>query len=426
MTRAKARGVSGIASVTAAMAVASLAGMVLLLMIGRLLSPADFGLFVAFWGVLFGLGSSLSTIEQETARRAAAAVDEDGPTAGAVTAAAALIASAVAALTLIPPVSERLYGDASSVIGLVVVAATIGFSVQFAVRGLLMGTGSIRDYAGIVVAEALSRLVLVGVVALAFDLTLPTAAVAVAAGSYAWLLWARRAGSVIPRTRPNARQLWPALRRAGSLMLGAALTASMVTGFPTMVTILTGSPSTATGAVFAALTVSRVPLLVVSPLQAMAVPTVLRWNAAKADGRGSPLRRMLALGTGAFVVLSAAGGIVGWYLGPQIVRLVYGSAYEVGPGAVALLVASACILAWVLLLSAALVALAAYRRMITMWLVAVTLTVVWLVASPLGTVESTAVGALVGPCGAIAYALPTLWSMTRRKVEAPAAIPMAN
>lgn len=419
---ARRRPGAGVLGLGAAIGTASLAGFALLFIIGRLLTPAEFGLFVAFWGVLFGIGSSLSTIEQETARRAAQTGDEPGPPMSAVTAASAVIVTLVAVLTLLPPVADRLYGDPHSLIGLVVAASAMGFAIQFAVRGVLMGSNWIRSYAGIVVLEALARLAFVLLFAVALDFTLPVAALAVATGSFAWVFWIRRAPGVLPRRAPSLRESAQATRRAGSLMLGAALTASMITGYPTLVTVLAGTPDAAAGAVFAALTISRVPLLLVSPVQAMAVPAVVRWNSADHGAGPSILRRMLLLGTLSAAGLSVLGGAAGWLLGPWAVRLAYGSDYVVTAWAVAILVASACLLAWVLLLSAALMALAAYRRMITMWFVAVTATIVWLVISPLDLVAATAVGALVGPLAAASYGIPALWGLTRRRAEEPSAV----
>lgn len=405
---------AGIARIGIATAVASLAGYALLALVGRALGPADFGLFVAFWGVLFGVGSSLSTIEQETARRAASTTTEEGPPTGAVTAAAAAIAGLAAAVTLLPLLAARLYGQADSRIGVVVLVAALGFAVQFAVRGLLIGSGATRSYAWLIVAEAAARLgVLLALIAL-IHLDLQLAAVAVAVGSFAWLGWAGRARAALPVRGVTARVWRAATARAGSLMLGAALTASVITGFPTLVTALTdGAPGAAGGAVFAAITVSRVPLLLFSPVQALAVPFVVRTHSTPGPEGTSALRRMLVLGTAGFLTLGVIGAAVAWVIGPWAVRLVYGPAYDVPAPAIALLVLSACLLAWVQLLSAALIALAAHRGMLLMWAAAVAATVTWLVVSPFGVVATTAVGSLMGPLAALLCAAPLLWRLAR-------------
>ncbi|MBO1750937.1 hypothetical protein J4G33_03885 [Actinotalea sp. BY-33] len=398
-----------------AIAVASAVGYALLAIVGRSLPPADFALFVAFWGVLFGLGSSLSIVEQETARATADEGRQDtGPPAHAVTAAAALLAMLLAATTLVPALAERLYGDADSRMGLLVTAAALGFAVQFAVRGRLMGSGAVQSYGWLVMSEALARLGALAVVLVIAGIDLWSAGVAVAIGSFAWLGWARRARSVLPRRGPSLIVWAAAARRAATLMLAAGLSATVITGYPTMVAALTAEqPGAAGGAVFAALTVSRVPLLLVSPLQALTVPYVVRAQAQAQTSTTPPLQRGLLVGTAAAVAVGLLGGAAGYLAGPWVVRRVYGAAYEVSGQAVGLLVLSAFLLAWVLLLSAALVALASHRGMILMWSAGAGSTAVWLLASPLPLVETTAVGALVGPCAAAAVALPLLWRLVR-------------
>lgn len=410
MSTAVRSGRSDVARTGVAIGMASLAGYALLAVVGRSLSPGEFGFFVAFWGVLFGLGSSLSTIEQEVARHAATGhARHAGPPARAITTAAAVLAAAVAATTLVPAVSQRLYGRTDAWIGLVVVVAALGFGVQFAVRGLLMGSGNVRGYSWLVVAEAALRLVVLIAIVMLAGLQLRTAALAVGVGSFAWLVWARRARAVLP-TSGLPPSVWRgAAARAASLMLAAALIASVITGFPSMVTALTGGhPGAAGGAVFAALTVSRVPLLLISPLQALTVPFVVRAHGQAGPSGHSMLRKLLVLGSGSALLLGAVGGAVAWVIGPWVVRLVYGSQYHVPSAAIALLVLSACLLAWSQLLSAGLIALAAHRRMLTMWAAAVVGTVLWLVLSPLDVVATTAVGALVGPVTALVCGIPLI------------------
>lgn len=405
---------SGVARIGVATAVTGVAGYALLALVGRALSPAEFGLFVAFWGVLFGLGASVTTIEQEAARRAATVSTADtGPPPSAVATSAAVLAGAAAATTLLPPVAERLYGRSDALFGTLVVLAVLGFAVQFAVRGALIGSGHVRSYSWLLMTEAISRLAVLLALLLLVGVELETAALAVAVGSFAWLGWAGRAREVLPpRGLPLAT--WrSATGRAASLMVAAVLTASVITGYPTLVTAFTdGAPGAAGGAVFAALTVSRIPLLLLAPVQALAVPFVVRTREAADRDGAARLRTGLLLGSVGFAVVGAIGAAAAWVIGPAVVRLVYGDAYDVPAAAIALLVFSACLLAWVQLLSAALIALAAHGRMLAMWAVAVVATVIWLVLSPLDVVATTAVGSLVGPLAALVCAIPMIWQLT--------------
>jgi hypothetical protein len=79
----------------------------------------------------------------------------------------------------------------------------------------------------------------------------------------------------------------------------------------------------------------------------------------------------------------------------------------------ALLVLSACLLAWAQLLSAALIALSAHRRMLIVWATAAASTVVWLLLSPLDVVGTTAVGAMIGPVAALGCGIPLLAGLVR-------------
>lgn len=403
---------SSLAHTGLAMGFASASGYAVLALVGRGLTPADFGLFIAFWGVLFGIGSSLSTIEQEVARKAATGEIHAAPTAWAVTAAAAGLAGLVGAITLLPPVAQHIYGQSDVRIGLVVVVAALGFAAQFAVQGLLMGSGEVTGYAWLIVVQTSLRLLAVIAFLLLADLSLPAAALAVGVGSFGWLLWARRARVLLPeRHRPRTR-VRAAFARAGSLMAGTALIASLITGFPTLITaIREGNPGASGGAVFAALTISRVPLLLISPLQALTVPYVVRAN--RGEGSARPLHQGLVVGSVISVALGLVAAAVGWAAGPWLVRFMYGGNYQVSPGATALLFFSACLLAWTQLLSAALIGLAAHRSMLTMWILAVAATVAWLVVSPFDVVGTTAVGSLVGPAVALATGVPMLWRLTR-------------
>ena len=418
MTQAPTKGQSRILGVGAAIAVSSVVGYVLLAIIGRLLTKADFGLFVSYWGVLFGIASSLSMIEQEAARQSA-----EGDTHGRapiyrVGVAAASLAALAAAVTLLPPVAGRLYGDSDSRLGLLVLVATLGFAVQFTIRGLLMGSGEVRSYSKLVMVEAVARLVALLAIWATVGVTLGAAAAAVAVGSYAWVGWIRKgrriaAGRSTTATGRDAASWMASYARAGSLMVAAALTACMITGYPTMVAAFSDIPlGDDGGTIFAALTASRVPLLFVAPLQALAVPAIVRWKMNGATTARSAHRMLITSVLGAIVV-GLVGALAAWFVGPWGVQIGFGSKFVVAPVAIATLVFSACLLALLQLMSAALVAFGSYRWMSVVWGAAAGTTALWLLLSPLGVVGSTVVGAIVGPTAGVAVGSAVLWHLTR-------------
>ena len=261
-------------------------------------------------------------------------------------------------------------------------------------------------------AEAAVRLLaLLVVVLVAPSLSPAVAAVCVGLGAFVWLLQPRTVAELATSVRVG--QARSAGRRALTLMFAAALTAVLITGYPTLVTAVTGeAPGAAGGAAFAALTVSRVPLLLVSPLQAVTVPAVVRWRTTTPDGGSAMIRRLVLRGGAGLVAVAVLAAAAGWLLGPWAVRLLYGEAYDVPGVAVALLVGSACLLAGALLVSAALVGVGAHRPMTLMWLTALGGTVVWLALAPTGVVLTTAVGSLVGPVLALTVGTAGLLAKT--------------
>ena len=75
-----ARGLrGGLRRVVPALLLANLLGYVVFVGAGRLLGPADFAVFAAFWGLLFAFGGMTASVEQETARLVAAGTPARDP-----------------------------------------------------------------------------------------------------------------------------------------------------------------------------------------------------------------------------------------------------------------------------------------------------------------------------------------------------------
>jgi O-antigen/teichoic acid export membrane protein len=389
-------------------------GYVLTVGIGRLLSPTDYAVFVSFWGVLMGLGSALSPLEQELSRQSAVAELAGGragkPALRAVATSTAVVV-AVGLVLLIPPINHKLFGG-HDVLAVVVLVAGISFASQFAARGLLIGRHQVRTFSWLVIGEAAARALVLGALVLAGLTGLVPFALAVAAGSFAWLLFLRPVSRLVD---PHADgESW---RRVGGrillLMVGAALTASVITGYPAMVRLLVpGGEDERLGQLFAALTVARVPLLLLSPVQSLAVPVVVRLSSAE-DGRHR-LRRLLALGTLGALLLAAAGAAVGLLIGPWAVRLLYGPSYQVDGWSVAGLVWSAVLLTAMQLLAAVLVARTEARRVLVTWAVVAAVSAAVLLCWPGGAVLRAVLGLIAGPTVGIAVAA---WFVLRRTGE---------
>lgn len=392
-------------TVGVALLVATGLGTLLQIVCARLLTPAEFTVFSGFWGVVFGFGAAVAPIEQEISRLSAHAALDGKPTGGQAVRTAAVGGAAVLAaslVTLVPAVGDRLFsGDRW--LGVVALAGGLGFVVQVALRGLLIGHDRIRPYGAIVVAEALAR-VLVGAALVVAGLTgVVPFAVAVACGSFVWLLFAAPAGRLVDRRADG--EPWPVVvRRVLVLMLGAALTASVLTGYPAMVNLLVGQgDDPALGALFATVVVARFPLLLLSPVQTMAVPVVVRLSCDE-EGRRR-LRALLLKGSAVALAVAVAGAVVGWLVGPWAVRLVYGPDYVVEPAAVAGLAWSSVLLGATLLLAAVLVARAQADRVLLVWTVVAGTSAFVLLLWPGAAVDRAVLGLVLAPTVGAAVAL---------------------
>ncbi|MGV9363805.1 hypothetical protein [Amycolatopsis sp. NPDC003731] len=254
-------------------------GYVLLLLAGKHLSSAENAVFLGFWGLLMGVGSALSPVEQELSRQTAQAAAQGRKpdlSAARTFAVTESVAIAVAAVLAVPAVNAQLFVQHRE-LALVAACGVVAFPALYALRGLFIGAGQNGRYSAILLAEAAARLVLFVGFVVAGVSGLTWLAVAVAVGSCAWLPFAFRArGLVEPGPSSEA---WSALqRRMLGLIVSAALTASVLTGYPAVVKLVAPRGSEdALGGLFLAVSLLRSPLLLVlAPIQTLAVPTVVR------------------------------------------------------------------------------------------------------------------------------------------------------
>ncbi|MFC9255969.1 hypothetical protein ACFWMR_39185 [Amycolatopsis thailandensis] len=365
---------------------------------GRTLSKADNAVLLSFWGMLMGLGAALSPLEQEISRQSAHAA-LDGRKAGRpaviafVTSAIAVVV--VALITLIPPVTEKVYGGQFA-LAVIVLAGGVSFAFQFAARGLLIGQDHVRSYSWLILVEAAVRILVVAALVVAGLTQLYWFAVAAATGSFAWLLFARGAARLVDPELDADEPAKPIVTNMLMLLAGAGLTASVITGYPALVSLLApGGDKDALGVLFLALFVARTPLTLMAPVQALAVPTVVRLSSTE-EGKHR-LRRLLALGSVGALALAALGALIGWLIGPWVVRLVYGAKNDPQAWWMAGLVWSSVLLAAMQLLAAVLVAQAKAKKVLITWAAVVVATALVLLFFPGDTVVRAVVGLAAGP-----------------------------
>ncbi len=381
-------------------------GYALLLLAGKHLSSAENAVFLGFWGLLMGVGSALSPVEQELSRQTAlAAAQGHKPdlSAARTFAVTQTVAIAVAAVLAVPAVNGQLF-DQHRELALVAGCGIVAFPALYAMRGLFIGAGQNGRYSAILLAEAAARLVLFVGFVVAGVSGLTWLAVAVAVGSCAWLPFAFRARGLVEPSRSS--EPWGALwRRMLGLIVSAALTASVLTGYPAVVKLVAPRGSEdALGGLFLAVSLLRSPLLLVlAPIQTLAVPTVVR-VLHQPDG-ARRLRRFAAMGAGGTLVIGLVVAAVAYVAGPWVFHLLYKDKFAVSAWTMAGLGWSGIALAATMLTVAVLVARKQTGRVVTVWAVVAGLSLLVLLASSGGIMFRAVLGATVAPTIGLAVAL---------------------
>lgn len=420
MSQARPRlGSRDVIIVSGGLFVASILGLTFLASVARWLTPEDNARFLSLWGLFFGLGAIMVAAEQDSARAATKARlrGEQPPFEAAQIALVTAVGITLTLAVLLLAAPHLLPRDATAT----VLALGLGaFAFQLPIRGLLVGAGRTTALTLVTGLEAVLRLLTLGLVVAAISgPSLLGAVVALAAGSLAFVPFARlalrgmRAGS--------GRRPWREVVRAvGGLAAGNALLAVLLTGFPAVITLIAQEPATpALASLFGAITMSRLPLVALAPLQSLAVPHATELIGL---GRHDDLRRWVFRGAlGGLSVAASAGGL-GWYVGPALLSVFMGPGYSIGALPMAILFAGAVLLGLALLQVAVCVALRRYRLPSAIWGVACVAAAVVIRWGP----EAIGLrGALaLGVAGAVAYATSALAVV--RFASTPFAEPVAS
>jgi O-antigen/teichoic acid export membrane protein len=378
-------------------------GYVLLVLAGLHLSPAENAVFLGFWGLLMGVGSALSPLEQELSRQTAVAGGKPDSGALRTFAVTQTIAVVIAAALAVPAVSTRLF-DQHRVLALVAGCGIVAFPALYGLRGLFIGAGHTGRYSAVLLAEAGVRLVCFAGLVLAGAGNLTWLAVAVAAGSGAWLLFGFRVRGLV-EPGPPAEAWGPLWRRMLGLSLSAALTASVLTGYPAVVKLVAppGSEEALSG-LFLAVSLLRSPLLLVlAPIQSLAVPTVVR-VLQQPDGVRR-IRRLAAVGAAGTLGAGLVVAAVAYVAGPWVFHLLYRDKFAVSPWTMAGLGWSGTALAATMLTVAALVARKQTSRVVVVWAVVAGLSLGVLLVAPGGILVRAVLGATVAPTAGLGVAL---------------------
>ncbi len=383
------------------------AGYCFVALAGHTLSTSEAAASSSFYLLanIIGPGLFLS-LEQETSRRTshARAVGQSLVPVLRKTGvhAAGLLGTVVVILGLAAPVliARSLTGHAGML--LAVVLAALSASAVYLVRGFLGGTQRFSGYAATLAGEGLARLLPVVAVALAGQGSALRYAILFACGSgvgaIAGLPWlVRRART--PDAEPTTTRELGGPPGAGmgfslALLAVAALSAHVVANMaPIVVTARLTSDTAMASAFAAAFILVRIPLFLISPMQALLMPAMVA-AVARQDYPGvrARLRTIITAVTG----LGTLGVLGAALFGPWAVETLFGARVHLSGLLLALLAASTILLMTAQVLQPGLVALGAHRVIAVSWGVG-TLTTACLLMLPGDPLAWAVLAQLVGP-----------------------------
>lgn len=355
-------------------------GLLLIVVVARWLTPVENAHFQAVWGLIFAFASVLGSIEQEVTRRStAAALDGRRTPVGAAQAIAlAAVVCLVLLAALIATPKGQVIVQGSWVVTVLILLSVLNFAGLILARGVLLGSHSLRGYSALLVGEALLRLVLIGVLLLlGVEAAVEWAVFATVVGSLVWIAALGRLAHSIDWS--GGRDPWRGIGgTVAALGIANGLSALVLTGFPAVAAVVLGNTADL-AVLFAVVTLARTPLVLLAPVQALAVPTVVRWVRRGDTHRLSRALQLIAAGSAAAALLGAA---VGYVLGPWAVALVLGAGYRPDPTMAALVAAATCVMAGALLQAAALVALQRYWQLTACWATAIVSAAVLMLMAP--------------------------------------------
>ncbi len=390
-----------VARVGVATAVAAVCGYGVMYLAARRLEPAGFSVFGVFWGAFGLVAGAANGLLQEATREVRSTVGHPaapGPHTRPMRVAAGVAVGAAALIAGTSPLwAPQVFAEARPLSVALLSAGLAGFCLHATLLGMLAGTGHWSLYGGLMVTDALTRLIL-AIAAFALGWGLSGFLWATVGGSLAWLLLL-----LTSSTARSAAQLRTAgsvsafLRGSAHSIAAAGASAILVMGFPVLLKATSGQLGAAGGVIILAVTLTRAPLLV--PMTAMQGNLIAYF----VDHRSARVRALLV--PAAIVIAVGTVGVVAAFLiGPWILRMGFGAEYVTTGRLLAWLTAAAVSIALLTLTGAATVAAALHRAYAVGW-VGATVAATVLLTLPVGLETRTVLALLCGPLVGIAVHL---------------------
>jgi O-antigen/teichoic acid export membrane protein len=299
---------------------------VLLVLTARAVGPNEYGVFSLFWSafLVVGIGVFLP-IEQVLARRRAGRSSAGGLLGAGIRVALICAGVGVAALATF----ELSAGDGSAVGALIAVTVgVVGFALQLPARGILSGRLDLRAYAIVTAVDNSVRTIgVVGFWSIGASQATPYMICVGASALFAgivgiWLV--RRGGDAARAQSGNATTV--SIGREASGLIVALLCMQGLLNSPVLVAGAFGADAALPGSLMAIVAAARLPVFVTQAGQATYVGRIAT---AHHRHQHDVVRRLVILVAGvvgAMSVLTVLGAVA---LGPELVRLVFGSGYVV-------------------------------------------------------------------------------------------------
>jgi len=261
------------------------------------------------------------------------------------------------------PLVEHVFDDQL----LLLVGLAIGVIAALAghlTRGCLSGTSNFRAYGVYIGADGLIRFLLCIVVAIAGVKTAGWYGVAVGAAGLLAVPVALRVQR--PQLEAGPEAAWREISRALGYLLAASLCAYTLMNIgPVLVKVLaTDAETKIAGRFLSAVVVARIPLFLFQAIQAALLPKLTGLaSAGRLGDFRAGLRRLLAV----VAVLAVLGTIVGYILGPFVVKTMSGPEFVMTHRTMGLLAAGSGFYMMALALAQAVIALGGHRRQLVGW-----------------------------------------------------------
>ncbi|HUG08092.1 MAG TPA: hypothetical protein VMP13_04260 [Acidimicrobiia bacterium] len=283
----------------------------------RNLDPDAFAPVSVLWTAFFILATILLVpVEQYVTREVASgrkALPTDLEPAFVMAGVGALVGGVFVAVTL----EDLFFGDRVYILQFVLLM--VGYSLLFVAKGVLAGSRRFAGVGWLLIVETVARLV-AGVVLLQMVFDASSLGWGMVIGGFAVLAmgwWRHDTGRAEARAAPAGRFL-------AGYVGGSSSSQLLLGGAPIAVAMLGGSPALVS-IVFVTFTLYRAPLTLIFALQGRILPYLvgLARDANRAQ-LGKIARGVVLVGT----ALALAGALIGWFVGPEVVGLLYGAQYS--------------------------------------------------------------------------------------------------